>query len=87
MGGNPQRPDNEVEQSALEDTQGAVAATAEYIVVVFRGTQEPSDWATNLKFFQADFPALSQPLEVCIRLVRTLVRQWHHQHETSLCVS
>ncbi|CAM9259371.1 unnamed protein product [Scytosiphon promiscuus] len=46
--------------SEINDTQAAVAATAEYIAVVFRGTQEGADWWTNLKFLHREFPELGK---------------------------
>ena len=36
---------------AIQDTEAFVAANDESIMVVFRGTQEITDWATNLSFF------------------------------------
>lgn len=35
---------------AIQDTEAFVAANDDMIVVVFRGTSELTDWATNLKF-------------------------------------
>lgn len=44
----------------IMDTQGAVGAGDDYIVVVFRGTKEGADWITNLKFVQEEFPGLGR---------------------------
>ncbi|CAM9877799.1 unnamed protein product, partial [Hapterophycus canaliculatus] len=58
-----EQPPDEVTRSPfseINDTQAAVAATAEYIAVVFRGTQEGADWWTNLKFLHRDFPELGK---------------------------
>lgn len=40
----------------LHDTEAFVAADDTCLVVVFRGTKEGSDWATNLKFGVSDPP-------------------------------
>lgn len=52
---------------AIADTQAAVAATPEYVVIVFRGTQEGADWVTNLKFRQKKFPVLGKVHKVIRR--------------------
>lgn len=44
--------------------QAAIAATDDYIAVVFRGTQEGADWWTNLKFLHRHFPSLGKVHEV-----------------------
>ena len=41
---------------AIQDTEAFVAANDESIMVVFRGTQEITDWATNLDFFPRRVP-------------------------------
>eukprot|EP00903_Cladosiphon_okamuranus_P006675 g6516.t1 len=46
--------------SQINDTQAAIAATEDYIAVVFRGTQEGADWWTNLKFLHRHFPSLGR---------------------------
>ncbi|CAM9523149.1 unnamed protein product, partial [Ascophyllum nodosum] len=41
---------------AIQDTEAFVAANDDMIAVVFRGTQEKSDWVTNLKLVQRSCP-------------------------------
>ena len=41
---------------AIQDTEAFLAADDESIMVVFRGTQEMTDWATNLKFMTRRVP-------------------------------
>lgn len=48
--------------------QAAIAATEDYMVVLFRGTQEGADWWTNLKFLHRHFPALGRVHEVSTAL-------------------
>eukprot|EP00903_Cladosiphon_okamuranus_P009617 g9153.t1 len=43
---------------AIHDTEAYVAANDEMIVVVFRGTKETVDWATNLNARRRDCPAM-----------------------------
>ncbi|CAN0519911.1 unnamed protein product, partial [Laminaria digitata] len=42
---------------AIQDTEAFVAANDESIMVVFRGTQEMTDWATNLNAMTRRVPA------------------------------
>ncbi|CAN0420449.1 unnamed protein product, partial [Ascophyllum nodosum] len=39
---------------AVQDTEAYLVANDDVIIVVFRGTREPADWATNLKIFTRD---------------------------------
>lgn len=41
---------------AIQDTEAFVAANDESIVLVFRGTSELTDWATNLNFTRRRVP-------------------------------
>ena len=41
---------------AVQDTEAYLVANDDVIIVVFRGTREPADWATNLIFFTRDVP-------------------------------
>lgn len=54
-----------------------MAGTADYIAVVFRGTQEGADWWTNLKFLHRHFPRLGRVHEV-IRKEEELA---HHRRQ------
>lgn len=41
---------------AIHDTEAFVAANDDMIVVVFRGTQEATDWVTNLNIVTRHIP-------------------------------
>lgn len=41
---------------AIEDTESFVAANDDMIMVVFRGTQEATDWVTNLDIVERPVP-------------------------------
>ena len=40
----------------VQGTQAYIVANDDVIIMVFRGTQELSDWATNLKIITRDAP-------------------------------
>ncbi|CAM9614890.1 unnamed protein product, partial [Ascophyllum nodosum] len=41
---------------AVQDTEAYLVANDDVIIVVFRGTLESADWATNLKIVTRDAP-------------------------------
>ena len=41
---------------AIQDTEAYLVANDDVIIVVFRGSLEPADWATNLKIVTRDAP-------------------------------